>query len=150
MEELEHSLPNLKFYSILSSSFYDDFIGRVKFFDSIFFFSLNQIKCMDQIYESFRRSKNVSKCKIKERGAYFLCLLSGSPRIDSAIEKSGLHRDTKIFGIVSENSEEIEHFENMFASSIATVHVNLKERCDREDMKIFSAMTMVDYQLHSA
>ena len=150
MEEPGLTLPDPKFYSIISTSFYDKFIAYVKRFSSIYFFSLNEIRCTDQIGEAYRRSKNISNCKINERGAYFLCLLTGTPRIDVAIEQSGLKKGTEIFGSISEYPSEIEHFEDSFKGLIAPAQVNLKKRCSGEDMKIFTYMTMADFRLHTA
>lgn len=149
MEEPGLTLPDPKFYSIISTTFYDKFIAHVKHFSSIYFFSLNEIRCTDQINEAYRRSKNISNCKINERGAYFLCLLTGTPRIDVAIEKSGLKKETKILGLISEYPSEIEHFEESFKGLIASAQVNLKKRCSGEDMKIFTYMTMADFRLHN-
>ena len=149
MGEPALTLPDLKYYSILSTSFYNKFAEHVKQFDSIYFFSLSEIRCIDQISEAFRRSENISKCKIKERGAYFLCLLSGTPRIDLAMQKSGLQKETTKFGAVSAYPLKIENFENSFKGLITPINVNLNERCTEAHMKIFTYMTMVDFHLHS-
>lgn len=149
MGEQALTLPDLRYYSILSTSFYNKFVDHIKQFDSIYIFSLNEISCIDQISEAFRRSENISRCKIKERGAYFLCLLSGTPRIDLAMQKSGLQKETTKFGAVSDYPLKIENFENSFKGLIAPVNVNLNERCTEAHMKIFTYMTMVDFQLHS-
>ncbi len=142
-------MPKIKFYSRKDNFISNSFINRLKEFDSVYFFSLEGVISRDQIEEAFRRSGIITGRRIKERGALFLCLLSGKKRIEEAILKSGLKPDTVKFGAIAVSEAEILALESTLTNEVEPLNFELKQRCSKEELKIFTEMTMVDFYLQS-
>ena len=142
-------MPEIKFYSRIDNFTNNSFVNRLKEFDSVYFFSLEGIICRDQVEEAFRRSGINTGRRIKERGALFLCLLSGERRIEEAILKSGLKSNTVKFGAIADSKDKILALESTLTNEVEPLNFELKQRCSKKELKIFTEMTMVDFYLQS-
>ncbi len=93
----------------------------------------------DYILEACIRSEKYGETSIRNRGAYFLCLLSGERNIRDAMNLLGCKdNDTKaILVIESGHNNELENLGISFTS--------MEQSCDRPDF--YSSMAMVEMEL---
>ncbi|MHB8361213.1 MAG: hypothetical protein ACYDAO_02175 [Thermoplasmataceae archaeon] len=140
-------MPELKFYSVSNEIFYTNFLKNIDKINFVYCFSLNYVKCTEQIIEAYRRSENPIKRRIHNKGAIFLCLLSGTPRIEDALSRSGLNETSRFFGAITENAEHFKEFELLFKGMIFEEPSSVKERCKNLELQVYSSMTLTDFTL---
>jgi hypothetical protein len=95
----------------------------------------------EALIEGWNRSEKFNKTRIRERGLYFLCLISGTRKIDEAKVVSGYNENDHMTSIIFENDEA------ELIKSIGNLKLVPHENNKVEGKEFYFRMTMVELEL---